>query len=89
MVRQTLAMVLRKAGHNVKTAVNAGQGIAMVQKRIPDVVISEVVLPGNMDGATSGIVLRRLHPDLRVVLVSGSDEAANVCIACGRTGRKI
>ena len=77
-VRKTLGMVLRKAGHHVRTANDATMGMDLVLEQVPDVLISEIMLSGKLNGISSAILLQKMHPELRVVLMSGSDEATDL-----------
>jgi DNA-binding NtrC family response regulator len=69
-VRVMLARLLRTQGHDVQQAANARQARAAVEAGRPDLVISDIVMPGE-----SGIELRRelAHrwPGLPVILISG------------------
>ncbi len=87
-VRQTLGMVLRKAGHTVRTAISATQGMHLVKERVPDVLISEIMLSGELDGVSSAILLRGMHPELRVLLMTGSDEAAELLSRAANRGHR-
>ena len=69
-VRVMLARLLRTQGYTVLQAANAGDARARLESRKPDLVISDIVMPGE-----SGIELRRSlaerWPDLPVILISG------------------
>ncbi len=69
-VRVMLARLLRTQGYSVVQAANAAQARTVLAEEMPDLVISDIVMPGE-----SGIELRRTisnrWPDLPVILVSG------------------
>jgi len=69
-VRVMLARLLRTQGHTVLQAANALEARAVLDRQRPDVVISDIVMPGE-----SGIELRRAislqYPGLPVILISG------------------
>ena len=69
-VRVMLARLLRTQGHEVLQAENAAAAYAILEARRPDLIISDIVMPGE-----SGIDLRRhvleRWPDLPVILISG------------------
>ena len=69
-VRLMLARLLRTQGYTVLQATNAREARAVIGSRRLDLVISDIVMPGE-----SGIELRRViareHPDLPVILISG------------------
>jgi DNA-binding NtrC family response regulator len=69
-VRVMLARLLRTQGHTVMQAASAAEARALFDTVRPDLVISDIVMPGE-----SGIELRRgildRWPDLPVILISG------------------
>jgi DNA-binding NtrC family response regulator len=69
-VRVMLARLLRTQGYDVLQAAHAAEARALLEKSRPDLVISDIVMPGE-----SGIELRRgileRWPGLPVILISG------------------
>lgn len=69
-VRVMLARLLRTQGYTVLQAAHAAEARAILDANRPDLVISDIVMPGE-----SGIELRRgileRWPDLPVILISG------------------
>lgn len=69
-VRVMLARLLRTQGYKVLQAAHAIQAREVLAEHTPDLVISDIVMPGD-----SGIELRRGilkdHPGLPVILISG------------------
>lgn len=69
-VRVMLARLLRTQGYTVLQAAHANEARALLDTRKPDLVISDIVMPGE-----SGIELRRglaeRWPELPVILISG------------------
>ena len=69
-VRVMLARLLRTQGYTVLQAAHAAEARAILDTKRPDLVISDIVMPGE-----SGIELRRgileRWPELPVVLISG------------------
>lgn len=69
-VRVMLARLLRTQGYRVLQASNANEATRTLAASSPDLVISDIVMPGE-----SGIELRRtiakLRPELPVILISG------------------
>ncbi len=59
--REALASLLEVAGHNVRRAPNARQALDSARERPPDLVISDVLMPG-MDGY---VLARQLRADPR------------------------
>jgi DNA-binding NtrC family response regulator len=69
-VRVMLARLLRTPGHTVQQAASSEAARRLIDSQIPDLVISDIVMPGE-----SGIELRRgiaaRWPDLPFILISG------------------
>jgi DNA-binding NtrC family response regulator len=69
-VRVMLARLLRTQGYTVLQAAHANEARTALESRKPDLVISDIVMPGE-----SGIELRRSlaerWPELPVILISG------------------
>lgn len=69
-VRVMLARLLRTQGYTVLQAAHANEARALLDSRKPDLVISDIVMPGE-----SGIELRRSilerWPEIPVILISG------------------
>lgn len=69
-VRVMLARLLRTQGYHVLQAAHANEARALLDAQRPDLVISDIVMPGE-----SGIELRRSilerWPEIPVILISG------------------
>jgi two-component system, cell cycle sensor histidine kinase and response regulator CckA len=71
-VRGVIAMILRRAGHEVTVAANAIEALeaaTAVQGRL-DLLVTDVVMPG-MGGVELSRELRRRLPALKILLLSG------------------
>lgn len=69
-VREPLCAYLEQAGFQVCSASNGEEGLAATPKHGPDIVISDVGMPG-INGIEVCRQLRDAHPGLPVVLMSG------------------
>ncbi len=69
--RQALVYILRKAGFVVTGAVAGHEGLRRLREDPPDLVLTDLHLP-DLTGWDVARAIRRLQPDLPVVLVSGS-----------------
>jgi CheY-like chemotaxis protein len=69
-VVQALTRVLASTDVTVIGAANADAGLAAMHESPIDLVIIDVILPG-MDGVAAIKLMRREHPDLRIIAISG------------------
>ncbi|MBS1688087.1 MAG: response regulator [Bacteroidetes bacterium] len=76
-IRLNVAEILTLAEHNIMIATNGTDGIAIAQKEHPDLIISDVTMPG-IDGFGVLHILRK-HPSIRhipfIFLTSKSESA--------------
>ncbi len=70
-----LAQQVTHLGFRVDAASNGNTALVAIRKRAPDIVLSDVVMPG-MGGFALADRVAREHPGLPVVLVSGYDHRA-------------
>ncbi len=69
-VREFLVTVLERAGHEVESASNGRDGVATFRANPCQVVITDIIMP-EKDGIETILDLRREHPDLKVIAISG------------------
>ena len=69
-VLRPLCDYLSRSGLIVQAATSAGEAIELYQAAQPDIVVSDIAMPG-MDGIELCSILRKAHPGLVVVLMSG------------------
>lgn len=72
LLRDTLLQMLELDGHEVTEAADGAQGLKLFQARpnVFDAVITDVLMPG-VDGAKVIVELRRSHPELPIIAISG------------------
>ena len=76
-VSEVAVAMLQQLGHRVRVAGNAGAALAEIQTgEAPDLVFSDVVMAGEIDGVGLARQLRRDHPELPVLLATGYSQAA-------------
>ncbi|MFZ1742561.1 MAG: response regulator, partial [Pontixanthobacter sp.] len=74
MVRAVAERALTRAGYTVTAASDGEEGLAAIANAGPfDVVLTDVVMPG-MDGPTMVKALRKAHPTMPVIFMSGYAE---------------
>ena len=69
-VRSLLREALEGAGHRVITADDGREGLRAYHTHRPDVVITDIVMPGR-SGVDLVLELGRLHPVPRIIAMSG------------------
>ena len=76
-VLNVAARGLLDLGYNVKIATNAEQAMDVLHgDATVDLLFSDVVMPGAMNGAQLAVAARRIRPDLKVLLTSGYTASA-------------
>jgi DNA-binding NtrC family response regulator len=75
---------LRDAGFEVLEASNAGQAIAILERR-PDVSIlfTDIDMPGSMDGLRLSAAVRDRWPPVKVIITSGKRQPAQDAMPVG------
>jgi CheY-like chemotaxis protein len=76
-IADTLAMILRYAGYSTSVAYNGEHALEVAQLRAPDMLISDVVMPG-INGFELAIGFKQTHPDCKVLLFSGQAATAEL-----------
>jgi DNA-binding NtrC family response regulator len=80
-IRKLLSAVFTRAGYTVRNASNGPEAVAVCQDETFDVVLSDVRMPGGMNGHEVVRWVVTKSPDTRTVLMSGYDDIA--CQHCG------
>jgi|SRR5882724_3870777 len=70
MVRGMLVAILTPAGHYVVEVPGAMEGLAALKQSQPDLVITDIVMPGK-DGLELITEIKRDFPQLPVIAISG------------------
>ena len=77
VITDTLAAVLRNSGYAVRTAYNANAAITLAKEFVPDLLITDVMMPG-MNGIEMAIKIRDMLPRCKVLLFSGQAATAEL-----------
>ena len=71
-IRELISGILEDEGFAPRTAANSTEALAAVRDRLPSLVILDVWLQNSqMDGIEILEALKKLHPDIPVVIISG------------------
>lgn len=69
--RVYLGRILEAQGHEVRTAADDAGALEALEGFAPDLLIADWMLRSKADGLALAAMLRRLHPGLAVVLITG------------------
>ena len=80
LIRLVIAEYLRECGYRVHEAANADEALAVLEEPnvAVDIVFSDVLMPGSMDGFGLARWIRANRPQIDVVLTSGIDRSAEI-----------
>ena len=62
---------LREAGFYVVSAPDADRALEVLRRVVVDVLFTDIVLPGRLDGWQLAFAARRLHPRTKVLCTTG------------------
>ncbi len=71
--REQLAKAIRKEGYEVLAAENGGAGLEVFRKELPEIVITDLKMPG-IDGLEVMHTVRRLSTGVQVILITAYGE---------------
>jgi CheY-like chemotaxis protein len=78
LVRLSVAEALRDGGHAVVEAANADEALAVLASPTPlALIVTDVNMPGSMDGVALARHVRSTRPELKVIVVSGRVDPAS------------
>lgn len=69
-IRSLTRLYLEKAGHSVYEASDGLQGLEMFKKILPDVVLTDIVMPEE-EGFKTILEIRRLSSDVPILVITG------------------
>ncbi|WP_273823382.1 histidine kinase famiy protein [Pseudomonas asplenii] len=70
-VAELAQVILSDYGYQIDTAHDAAQALALLQNKAYDLVFSDLIMPGDMDGAALAREISRLYPRTRILLTTG------------------
>lgn len=69
-VREFIVRALGSAGHEITATVDGQQALDKLNQGTYDLLVTDIVMP-NVDGIALALKATSLHPDLRIVMISG------------------
>jgi CheY-like chemotaxis protein len=76
-IRTMVVTILEQAGYRVSQAVNAREGTSLIDRVVPDLVITDIFMPEG-DGFEMLRAIRHRNPPVPVIVMSGSAKTATV-----------
>ncbi|CAN5124596.1 PAS domain-containing sensor histidine kinase [soil metagenome] len=73
-LRTSAVRQLRELGYRVHEAGNGAEALSLLETSRIDVVFTDIVMPGGIDGFELANIVRRRWPEVKVVLTSGYPE---------------
>ena len=70
-IRRMVGALLGSEGYDVREAAEGAEGVARAREAEPDVVLLDLMMPGELDGLATLARLREAAPDVPVVMMSG------------------
>ena len=70
IVRSSMVIMLTAAGFAVSTAVNGRYGLECCEHQLPDLVITDILMP-ECEGVETILELRRRYADIPILAISG------------------
>jgi CheY-like chemotaxis protein len=76
-VAEVGAQLLEQLGNRVRIVASAAEALEALQRdELPDLLFSDIVMAGDMDGIALGRRVRELYPDIPVLLATGYAQSA-------------
>ncbi|MDH4125013.1 MAG: response regulator [Gammaproteobacteria bacterium] len=75
-IRCVLKEILVRAGFEVDAAANSEDGLDLLREKGADLVITDVVMPGN-DGVATAYDIRMEFPNTKIIVISGGGNVAS------------
>lgn len=84
-IADTLAVILRTSGFDANVYYDAHSALAQLDSLRPDLVITDVVMPG-MSGIEMAVLIRDRQPACKILLFSGQAATADMLEEARRRG---
>lgn len=85
-VLEPLVAIFEEAGFDVATATNALDAHIVLEDSGPvDLVVTDIRMPGRVDGLVFGQVVAEAHPRIPIIIISGQSEPDDRDVPAGAT----
>ncbi len=85
LMLRTLEFRLKKDGNNVLVARDGQQAIAMIDEHLPDLVITDIMMPYSSGMEIVGYIRQKYQQKIKVIILSGMGQE-NVILEAFRLG---
>jgi two-component system, chemotaxis family, chemotaxis protein CheY len=75
LVRRTIQRILQKRGYGVQVAADGQQGLRTCQSKLPDLIITDIVMPPP-DGLETIRQVRASSPAAKIIAISGGNRSS-------------
>lgn len=86
VIADTLSIILQHSGFATVTAYNGNDALALAKEIPPDLLLSDVVMPG-LSGIELALALVDIVPDCKVLLFSGQATTADLLVEARAMGK--
>ncbi len=80
LIRYMLSDGIRFAGYRVIEACNADEALTLFVASPPDLIVTDIRMPGSIDGVGLVAVVRKTHPNLPVIIASSHLEGTSAIL---------
>jgi DNA-binding response OmpR family regulator len=86
-IADTLSEILSRSGYAALTAYDANDALEMALLTPPELLLTDVVLPG-MSGIELAITIKRIFPDCKILLFSGQASTLDLLASAKNDGHQ-
>jgi DNA-binding response OmpR family regulator len=74
-IRSLIKQILEKEGHYILIAPEGEKGLALYKDELPDLVITDIVMPGK-EGLSTIMDLKSINPNVKIIAISGGGKVS-------------